>query len=313
MIYSSMFSTSIALDIGAHTIKVVELQRTKNNLVCRQFHQFSLGEEPVWQQKDLQALGYNLKWHLANLGLSNKKAILAIKTQETVIRSLTFPRMPKKDLHKVMMHEIDDYLMVPKDKLVIDYQVVGEKDQQMTVLFAAVKKKLVEEYDTIARAAGLKLKALDIEVMALLRTLTFLQGDEFDQKNHTHHGLTLTLDGGTNSITLLFSEGCEYVFSRSLLMQRDPVWVREKLKFEIDRSLEYIGTLKESPIQLKDVFVTGGSFLDSELVNSVKSILGISPKVLDVFSKLPVQSVHNSDGERHFAGVAVGLALRRWY
>ncbi|MDD3242713.1 MAG: pilus assembly protein PilM [Eubacteriales bacterium] len=104
--------------------------------------------------------------------ISATQCALCLSCGETIIRYFTFPDMAPALLRENVRGEIAGYLPMGAEQYVIDYRVVEEQTTEqgsvnLRVMVTAVQRQRVEEAVECAKAAGLRVKIVDVIENAL--------------------------------------------------------------------------------------------------------------------------------------------------
>ncbi len=132
--------------------------------------------------EDPTTVGAAIKEHLRSFSV--RRAVASVGGQShLVIRLLEMPAMPESDLRKEIYYELERQTPFPPDQVYYDYQVVQRADadpnaSHMEVLLAAAQEELIESHVAALEAAGLTPMAIDVEPLALSRSLVNILGDE---------------------------------------------------------------------------------------------------------------------------------------
>ncbi len=333
----------LGIDLGESSIKIVELKHLRSKFALKRFTIDQIAVQESEQEDDGEKIGEYLKECLDKHGIKTKKAYLALKNSDVMIRPMTFPPMPKKELEQAVKYESDKHLMMPKNQANIDWQITDSTDKQISVLLLAARKDLISKYHQVCETAGIKLAALDVEVFALLRLIRFLEYHEPQDEGERPVGgeLTLTLDMGSSSTTLLFTKNNRYVFSRNIslggtdftraisqelalsfrdaeqnqsqnnYLEYDSVRGRAlDLLREIERSVEYVNAQNLAKGDPEKLYVTGGGWRTKGLLDFVRDNVGMNPMIINPFKHIKSRGELVTEGM--MASIATGLALRRW-
>lgn len=196
----------IGVDIGTTSIKIAELAGKK-------------GEKPTLKNYGtLEGYGYmdrtnnaiqtsNLKMMdrdvvrlldllMKQLKIETKDAVASLPSFSVFTTLLDIPDMPKDETAQAVEYQAQAYVPVPISEVVLDFTPVnkyeddrGVKRQQ--IFLVSVPKDVVAKYQNIFKAAGLNLKALEIEGLSFARIAT--SGDPT---------MTLLIDIGGRSSTI---------------------------------------------------------------------------------------------------------------
>lgn len=171
----------LGVDLGTAGIKIAELSRSvgdrfdlKNygvlDLVPKDGASPKLGD---------QTLIAGLKELLARSKFSTKDSVASISSFLTFATVIELPYLSEKDLEKAIPFEARKYVPIPLQDVVLDWSIINVKEDadhpNVEVFLAAVPRDEAERYKNIFISAGLNLKALELENIALSRALV---GDE---------------------------------------------------------------------------------------------------------------------------------------
>jgi type IV pilus assembly protein PilM len=208
-------SSYVAVDIGTTSIKAVELkQGNKAPLILN----YGLLESSGYLARANQALQTSslkifetdvielLKALMRQMGVRTANAVASLPPFSAFTTILDFPPMDKSEIEKAMVYQAKQYVPLPLSEVALDWLTVGEynDDKGFThqkIMLISVPKEQIEKYQRIFKAAGLSLKALEIETLSLARTL----GDDPTP--------TLVIDIGSRSTNIVFMENGRITFS----------------------------------------------------------------------------------------------------
>src|SRR5918994_1528445 len=124
-------SGTIGVDIDRGSIKAVQLQSSGGGYV-------------------LQHVGYHRlpPGVIVEGGVSNQKV---------VVRLLDFPHMRPEDLQGAISFEAQDHIPMPLDEAVLDYVVLGPREERADldrILVVAAQREMISRYTSAVRAGG---------------------------------------------------------------------------------------------------------------------------------------------------------------
>ena len=162
--------------MGTAGIKIAELSRSGDRFDLKNYGILDLvskeGSSPKLAD---QMLISGLKELLAKSKFSNKDAIASISSFLTFATVIELPYLSEKDLEKAIPFEARKYVPIPLQEVVLDWSIINVKENtdhpNVEVFLAAVPKDEAERYKNIFLSAGLNLKALELENIALSRAL----------------------------------------------------------------------------------------------------------------------------------------------
>ena len=189
MIFSFFKSKSVlGVDLGTATIKFVELAKDKGRFNLKNYGLLNLGEVTKSGSSKTMSLPSDdatvigaLKELLAKSKVKTKDAVTAIPSFLTFATVLRLPYLSEKDLAKAIPFEARKYVPIPINNVILDWSIINIGEIQKTdskgaypdveVFLAAVPKDEAARYRDILLNAGLDVKALELENIALARSL----------------------------------------------------------------------------------------------------------------------------------------------
>lgn len=157
----------LALDLGAHTLKAVLLERTLRG--CRILGFLRRRRDPN------QPLAEQLQALCSGHGGHNVTVLSCLPGDAILYRFLTLPFTRQRQLSQVVPFELDSYLPVAQEEVVIDFQVIGRTSTGTTVLAVAVPKPVLREHIELLQAAGLDPAVVGLAPLAPLSLLRLAQ------------------------------------------------------------------------------------------------------------------------------------------
>ncbi|HBD01924.1 MAG: type IV pilus assembly protein PilM [Microgenomates group bacterium GW2011_GWC1_46_16] len=169
-----------ALDLGATAIKVCQLTLTGT----KGFVLNAIGgvSNPAGsldfadQQVVLSATGA-VKQALKESGIRERRVVVAVPEAKVFSRIVEMPKMSDAELASAIKWEAEQFIPVPVSEVEIDYTVVKQaaagKEGKMSVYLVAATKKYLTEVTDLVIGCGLEPIAIESEMVALTRSLTF--------------------------------------------------------------------------------------------------------------------------------------------
>jgi len=164
---------TIGLDIGSHSIKLVDLKMTSKGpfLTCMGMKEIPYGTD----KEDVNTFSEILKALVKEVGLKTKKVNLTISGSGVHIKRISIPYLPKGELKEAVRWEIKDSLPYSVETAQIDFHILNEyvedNVKKLNVITVACPKELVDRTLSIAEGAGLQPTHLDAGPFALWNTL----------------------------------------------------------------------------------------------------------------------------------------------
>lgn len=166
----------LGVDLGTAGIKVAELSRSSGdrfdlkNYGVLEF----LAKEGTAAKLSDELLISGLKDLIRRVKPSAKNVVASISSFLTFATVIELPYLSQKDLEKAIPFEARKYIPIPLSEVVLDWSIINVKElpfPNVEVFLAAVPKNEAERYRSIFLSAGLNLRALELENIALIRAL----------------------------------------------------------------------------------------------------------------------------------------------
>ncbi len=171
--------TTVAFDLGANAVRVVEVEWTGADGAG---HLAKRGSAPlpvnIWN--DLPAGGdafvAALKQAMSSAGISAKSVVACLPRRLVTLRFARLPHAPPEQMRGLVAFEAQQYVLFPLDEVILDYHVVTEgangmplasEDDMESVLLAAARRTLITDLIALFERAGLELEQLTVSALAL--------------------------------------------------------------------------------------------------------------------------------------------------
>jgi type IV pilus assembly protein PilM len=182
-------NTFLGIDIGNSSIKIVEIKAKNNKPVLSNYIRADLGytdrlrmDEETWQ-KCIDKM-------LKEANIKGKSAYVSIPSSGSLIVLFELPAMSKEDMDQAVRFEAHKYIPVSSlEDVIISWDVVdsgknyllkndknpaeGKNNPQKTIqiILVAASKNRVEKCEKVVKKAGLKMKSIEMENFAAVRSL----------------------------------------------------------------------------------------------------------------------------------------------
>lgn len=339
----------VGLDIGSHSVKVVELKHLKSGFELKNFGISQLPPEAIVDGviMDSAVVVESIRNLISNLKLKNKNVATSVAGHSLIIKKIQLPLMGDAELEEQIQWEAEQYIPFEIDEVNLDFQILGplaEEEGQMEVLLVAVKKDITNDYTAVITEAGLNCSVVDVDAFAVENVFEVGYPEHMDKTvvlidigagimniNVLKSGVsTFTRDitiGGSNFTEELQKElGVSYEEAEILKLggssdRAGPSEVSgvlravtENLVLEIQRSLDFFSATSAEE-EIHAVFLSGGGCRVPGLAMAVEERVGIPVEVLNPFrGVVSPEKLFDPDyleAVGPAAAVAVGLALRR--
>lgn len=171
--------TYLGIDIGASTVKLVELEKDENRYILKNYGIYPL--KIYSKQLGLEVnrfaneeIAEIIRKVIKEADIDAKETFFSIPVYSSFSTLIDLPMMPKNELASAVSFEAKKYVPVPISDVILDWAVINSLNNQTSevqILLVAVLKEAVDSFSQIARLAGLKLNSLEVETFSLSRSL----------------------------------------------------------------------------------------------------------------------------------------------
>lgn len=337
---------AVGIDIGIGSIKMAEVVMRSDKLFLKKM---AISDVPPSVVKDgmivdEDTLVDTLQRMASRNGFAGRQVSAALGGRSLFIREVTFPRMTFSELRQAIRWDLEKYVPFSPDQLYFDFWVIGPglTEFELRVLLVAVPRDVTDSLVRVLKKAGLKPVAIDIEPLAIQRTLPETNdcmlidiGSAISQVSLFQQGspvFTRNIPIGGNQLTETMMDSMEISREEAeLFKQRGEEYFSEpgneagktsvknqldrivgELAGEVRRTLEYY-QVQNRNADISQVFITGGGAKLGQLPEKLAQILELPVSLHDPLATLELPSSFNLQYLRGVGprmSVAVGLAMR---
>lgn len=321
--------SALVIDLGASSLKLLELDETKGRPVIKRFYTAEF--PPEIQEKsypDNEFLTSFLKEALIKSGINTKRVNFILPDYTTDLLLLTMPRQTREELKTSLKWELRDRISFPIEEAVFDYHIVREFEEagvpKMAILAAVVPQSEIKGYVKLLTDAGLEPFSFSVDFRSLIQIIKqsgLTQGDEEilvldigakTTKLGIFNGDSITLfrrmDIGGRGITLALMNESTDIFKAEDIKrgagistldtedeaaQRNFGFARPILEDLVSKIGENINFYKESlrGSEIKKLFIFGGGARLKGLKTFLSSTLGIPVFSPDPFAGVDTEGI----------------------
>lgn len=334
----------LGIDIGSSYIKLVELRnKGRGSYQLISAHKIDTPDNCLQRSKitDEALLANKISQLLNNANTKTDRVVLGLNSSEVMLKSIAFPKMPQKELDKVLEFEFEDVFKLPSGQSVSDYSIsydiLAETENEMNLLVAGCPMHLVTSYLNVLRQADLVPFIIDIGAFALPRVNETTRRSCYVDLGHSQTVIYIEIDGAYKVYRILpiggaaITEGIMEAFETEVNHAENL-----KLNHDIDYLLmegsgqkgllratiqQYVGGILQTLDYLRSQFrsssinevldqvvICGGNAHIKGIDNLFKQELGMDVIVLEPFSRL--QMIQTTPNDQSIYSTAIGLALR---
>ena len=307
---------AIGLDIGSGSIKMADVVLRSGKPFLKRMAIVDVPEHAIEEKTiaDETLMADVLRRMAAKNGFADCRFAAALGGRSLFIREVVFPRMPEKEMRQAIHWDLEQYVPYSPDQLYFDFWVVGQgaTEVEVRVLLVAAPKDVVDTLSGVMTKAGLQLASIDIEPLAIQRTLP----DAAD---------CMLIDSGAGASQVTLFQKHSPVFTRNIpiggnegmelgqaVMAGEIDRIVGELAGEVRRTLEYCQVQNQN-VSSSTVFITGGGAKIENLPAKLATILELPVILHDPLCGMEIANSFNKQYLRDVGpqmAVAVGLALR---
>jgi type IV pilus assembly protein PilM len=162
----------VGLDIGSHSVKVVELEAQSNKTyrlvnwgVSQPLAEAIVDGEIMDRQLVTDAIS-NL---LESRGIKSKNVVAAVSGRAVIVKKIVMNKLSADDAQQAIYWEAEQHVPYDINDVSLDFEILGDSPadpKQMQVLLVAAKKDMVMSFSDLIREAGLQPSIVDVDSFA---------------------------------------------------------------------------------------------------------------------------------------------------
>jgi type IV pilus assembly protein PilM len=207
--------TVVGIDMGLSSIKFVEIVKHGKKLKINKFYTIPLPEGALIDdeiQKPDEILTA-LKLGLKKSGIKNTQACIGLSGPGTVTRKLQLAGGDEEDIENQVIWEAEQYLPFDIDDSTVSFHIIGEnKGGGIDVVIAAAKNEVIENFKGIFLEAGLKVKIVDLDMIALTNVFEEIMKDKIQDPHNSWAAIDF---GAQKTLFVIYRDG-RIVFTKEI-------------------------------------------------------------------------------------------------
>ena len=265
----------LGIDIGTSALKIAELSRAGERLKLENYGEMkapSFYEKPfrTFEKTTLllssQDVANAIRGIMEEAQIKTSRVAFSIPDFSTFFTAFELPAMTQEEVAQAVEYEARQHVPLPLLDITLDWQITAgrpatdkQKGTPLKILLVAVPNEVVNQYQQIASAAGLKLDAIEAEVFSFARASASYE-----------KGVVVLVDIGAQSATVSIVEKGMVKLSHSFDMAGAEFTRRLAQSFH----MEYEEAEKIKRQQGLEHSLVAGEQTAQEAQPSVKLILG---------------------------------------
>ena len=339
----------VGLDIGSHSLKLVELRQKGKSYELVTFGIQPLPSEAIVEGAimDSSAVAEAIDTLFVNNNVKKTDIATSVSGGSVIIKKISLPAMSEDELAESIRWEAEQYIPFPIDEVNLDHKTLrgsAAEGGMMDIVLVAVKKDMIGFYANVITQAGKRPMVVDVDAFALQNAF------ELNYKNDVGPNEVIALiNVGASLINMNIIQGEISLFTRDIstggnlyteTVQRelnlsrdhaenlkkgvpvdgiDPATansiiqsVTEDLAVDVQRTFDFFKATSTEE-RIDRIYLAGGSAKAPGIVQYFQNKFNAPTEVLNPFRTIRLTNI---DGDylqdvAPLATVAVGLALRR--
>lgn len=176
----------VGLDIGCHSIKLVEIDHAKTGFVLKNLGIIGLPPDAIVEGaiKETEVVSSAIKNLFKNLKVRNKNVAISISGYSVIVKKISLEKKEDSELEAVIYDEAEQYIPFDINEVNLDFDTLAiphgsseaeEEDnvtsEGMDVMLVAAKKDVVDDYVRLVQASELNPIVMDVDSFALQNAL----------------------------------------------------------------------------------------------------------------------------------------------
>lgn len=174
----------VGIDIGTSSVKLVEISRWGDGKTLENYGEIS--SEAMYGGKapdptmggSLLAGGQvanAIRAILEEAKIKTRSAIFSIPDFSTFCTSFDIPNMPEEEIAQAITYNASQFITLPISEVTLDWQIISRPETGsgglLKIFLVAIPNQVIQEYQALAKEAGLTLYALEAEALSIARAL----------------------------------------------------------------------------------------------------------------------------------------------
>lgn len=169
-----MRKSIVGIDIGTKSIKAVEIEKKKSSSLLKAVGEIKIPPSlsATITDEGIATLSSYVRKLISDTGIKTKQAVSAFPSEKAYVNIIDLPPMPKRELANAMKWQLSRHVSgYPEEKSAF-WDILKEDTRGYKILIIAADGILISKYLNIVRGSGLKSISLEIEPIALARSLS---------------------------------------------------------------------------------------------------------------------------------------------
>ena len=297
-------NTIVGLDIGSHSIKLIELVREGDQAAITAAGSMPTPAKAVTSTlpADLQSIAVSLKQLFKDTGTKSRTVNIALPESKVFTRVIEVPQLSPRELTSAIKWEAEQYIPLPLDQVNVDFTVLRDSKQtgnnKMEVLLVAAPKALIDKYLSIMEMAEITVVGAETEIIATSRAVA-------RSIPNVKTVMIVSLGAQTSDIAIL--QGGILMFTRSVSAGGEALSraIAQNLDFNLTQAEEYKRAYGLQKDKLEGKITTATKPIMDSIISEIKRALAFYQ---EKYREEHIETVLLSGGTARLPGMVIYLA-----
>lgn len=166
----------IGLDVGSTAVRAAEVSAGDPPALLRAAQvPLPQGAVESGEVRNPEAVAQAIRDLWQRGGIKAKQVTMGVANQRVVVREVTVPALPAKELRQSLPFQVQDLIPIPVDDAVLDFDVLDELEQEgakmLRLLVVAAQREMLNRLVAAAQEAKLDPVGIDLVPFALIRAV----------------------------------------------------------------------------------------------------------------------------------------------
>ncbi len=199
----------IGIDIGGHSVKLLQFNSDRTRVMDAARREIpALDADP---DQRASALADAILSAREQHNFRGREAVVCLSAHELFVQNIRIPKTPGEETERVLMQEASNRLPYPMAEAEVRFVEAGDVRQgealKREVILLACKRSVLEQLLNTVGSTGLKLIAVDVEPLALLRCYGWQYRRDEDRQQRA-----MFVHVGATSTVVVIAHGTEPLF-----------------------------------------------------------------------------------------------------
>ena len=204
---------TLGLDIGSHSIKIVELESKGSRKIVQKVGRALLPQGAIVDGsiKDREVVEEVLRNLVNNLQPKLKRVSTSISGYSVIVKRVMVPYPTEKEIEDNLIIEAEKYVPFEIEDVYIDFSILNLPEDERggaNIYLVAAKKEVVDEYAGLLEDIGLVPSVIDVDAFTLANVFESVFGKEAEP--------AVLLDIGASNANMIIVIGGVPVFTRDM-------------------------------------------------------------------------------------------------